>query len=411
MPVHRWVPWIAGFSANFVDDCLDAYLPESLKSACVLDPFAGVGTTLVAGSHKGHCAVGFDINPYAVLASRAKLGAMAIDIEAFDRELLRYETAPLWQEGSAPPAFKSRIAFFSPSVEPKVHAYLAFVKTIGDSKIADLFRVALGATMVSFSNYSYEPSLSTRPGAGKPLIEEAEVKGTMSAKLRQIRHDICWLKSELLPRRQIGLGSVHHDTFMNAARYLPPSSVDLAVTSPPYMNNYHYLRNTRPQLHWLELVTSAEEAKTVENLNLGTYWQTVRDQPQIELRLESRELSELIDELRHVRVEKGAYGGPGWANYVAQYMNDSFSFLQTLHTALQRGAYAVIVIGNSIIQGKEVKVECHLAEMAERIGYSVAGVERVRTKRVGASITQSKIRRGEVSQASLYESALVLRRA
>ena len=26
LPVHRWVPWIAGFSAQFVDDCISAYL-------------------------------------------------------------------------------------------------------------------------------------------------------------------------------------------------------------------------------------------------------------------------------------------------------------------------------------------------------------------------------------------------
>ncbi|MBM4086325.1 MAG: hypothetical protein FJ272_16190, partial [Planctomycetes bacterium] len=26
LPVHRWVPWIAGFSAGFVDDVLDSFL-------------------------------------------------------------------------------------------------------------------------------------------------------------------------------------------------------------------------------------------------------------------------------------------------------------------------------------------------------------------------------------------------
>jgi hypothetical protein len=35
----------------------------------------------------------------------------------------------------------------------------------------------------------------------------------------------------------------------------------------------------------------------------------------------------------------------------------------------------------------------------------------LRTKRVGASITKSVVRRGETSQAHLYESAVVLRKA
>lgn len=47
LPVHRWALWIAGFSADFVDDCLSKYLVRPRKNACVLDPFAGVGTTLV----------------------------------------------------------------------------------------------------------------------------------------------------------------------------------------------------------------------------------------------------------------------------------------------------------------------------------------------------------------------------
>jgi hypothetical protein len=48
-PLHRWVPWIAGFSSQFVQDCFETFLNSRRKKAtpCVLDPFAGVGTTLV----------------------------------------------------------------------------------------------------------------------------------------------------------------------------------------------------------------------------------------------------------------------------------------------------------------------------------------------------------------------------
>src|SRR5260370_8590827 len=75
LPLHRWVPWVAGFSANFVEDCLDAYLPltKSREDIWILDPFAGVGTTLVEGYRHGFNVVGFEINPYAALHSRIKL--------------------------------------------------------------------------------------------------------------------------------------------------------------------------------------------------------------------------------------------------------------------------------------------------------------------------------------------------
>jgi hypothetical protein len=82
-PLHRWVPWIAGFSAEFVDDCLREYLrPNERKEVWVLDPFAGVGTTLVQSFLRGYNVVGFEINPYAALASRLKLKALDVPVDA-----------------------------------------------------------------------------------------------------------------------------------------------------------------------------------------------------------------------------------------------------------------------------------------------------------------------------------------
>lgn len=69
-PVHRWVPWIAGFSADFVRDAIDRYLGR--KRRVILDPFSGVGTTFVEAILSGHDAIGFEINPYAALACKAK---------------------------------------------------------------------------------------------------------------------------------------------------------------------------------------------------------------------------------------------------------------------------------------------------------------------------------------------------
>src|SRR5947208_924846 len=57
VPIHRWVPWIAGFSSSFVEDCFSAYLAPGKKRYRVLDPFAGVGTTIVSALKAGHDAV------------------------------------------------------------------------------------------------------------------------------------------------------------------------------------------------------------------------------------------------------------------------------------------------------------------------------------------------------------------
>ncbi len=61
LPIHRWVPWIAGFSSDFVKDALSRYLDGK---GIILDPFAGVGTTLVEATLLGHQAIGLQLYPH-----------------------------------------------------------------------------------------------------------------------------------------------------------------------------------------------------------------------------------------------------------------------------------------------------------------------------------------------------------
>jgi hypothetical protein len=81
-----------------------------------------------------------------------------------------------------------------------------------------------------------------------------------------------------------------------------------------------------------------------------------------------------------------------------------------LKRALARRGVADIVIGNSIIQGHEIKTDLVLADIAFQGGFVLVGVQQIRTKRVGTSVTTSAVRQGERSQAILYDSAVILRR-
>jgi hypothetical protein len=414
-PLHRWVPWIAGFSAQFVQDCFETFVRHRKElRPLILDPFAGVGTTLVQALLNGYDTVGFEINPYATLATKVKLNSPKLDLERLEAYLREYERWVLRstqsQTGVKPDEFQTRIPFFSPAIEKQVLSFLTFVKDIPDPEVADIFRVAFGSVMVSFSNYTYEPSLSSRPGAGKPLIERADVSNVILGKLREIISDVRWLKERLAGLQSIGHGQIHNLNFMESRDVLHPRSIDLVVTSPPYMNNYHYIRNTRPQLYWLSLVGSPRDLRRLEEENFGKFWQTVRDLKPLELSFNHPELSLALARLRQTRKDKGPYGGPGWANYVTAYFNDCHRFCSVLKRVLARGGVAVVVIGNSIIQGHEIKTDLFLADIARRSGLALVGVQQVRTKRVGASITASTVRRGDRSKATLYESAVILRK-
>ena len=152
LPIHRWVPWIAGFSSDFVKSALNGFLS---KKGTVLDPFCGVGTTIVEAILGGHNAIGFEINPYAVLASRAKANAYHIDIDTFTRQSMtsgnftRKRLSSNYKPHSVPPqGFKTRASFYSPRVLQKVLIMQDFVIAIDDENVRDLFRLAFASTMV-----------------------------------------------------------------------------------------------------------------------------------------------------------------------------------------------------------------------------------------------------------------------
>ena len=187
--------------------------------------------------------------------------------------------------------------------------------------------------------------------------------------------------------------------------------VDLVITSPPYLNNYHYPRNTRPQLHWLGFATQTGYGEGRETDSFGKFWQTVRGLPSIDLTFALPELSDIIDRVRSLNVEKGAYGGAGWANYIATYFNDTYRFCGILKQLLDRRGVAVIVIGNSIIQGVEVKTDQLFGKIGKLCGLKFEDNWLVRKKRTGSSIIQSSVRVDKATEKTvLYESAIVLRK-
>src|SRR5579884_1183149 len=199
LPVHRWVPWIAGFSSDFVKGVLNRYLQGK---GTVLDPFAGVGTTLVEAALLGHRAIGFEINPYAAFACRIKLIAYRVTPETLLCEMVRFRafyneklSSDYTPKSILPKGFKTRAEFYSSQVLRKVLILDDFMDTLKSEDLRNLFKLAFASTMIRYSNYSYEPSLGRRVSSGKEAIQDFPVGEMLLSKLREMVDDIVWLRS------------------------------------------------------------------------------------------------------------------------------------------------------------------------------------------------------------------------
>ena len=413
-PIHRWVPWIAGYSKHFVADAIARY---ANGQGTVLDPFAGVGTTLVEADLAGHEAIGFEINPYAAFASQTKLNAhrLAPDslrdavkaFSAFMRRALQEDAQP---HTNPPLGFRTRSPFYSSKVQRKVLLALDFISE-QDAQVADIFRLAFASSMVDFSNYSYEPSLGRKVTVGRPEVDDFPVTEALAKKVSQMADDVAWYRStRVASERRDGL--VLEQSFFDGFRNVEEQSVDLLITSPPYLNNYHYNRNTRPHLYWLGYCSSPNDFKRLEKMNFGTYWQNARDQVGIDLDplIEDPEIRQTLEMVRQQNPEKGIYGGSGWANYAACYFNDCLRFVNGAEWCLRSGATALVVIGNSILQGVPIPTDRFLARIAETSGFNVVDIHVPRETRVGNSIVNSSVRAGSGNGHGLYEAIVEMRR-
>jgi len=415
LPVHRWVPWIAGYSADFVQGVINQF---GNGHTVVLDPFAGVGTTLLEANLQGYDAVGFEINPYAAKASRVKSASHNVDTRELESQIVQFSdfyrekvNSSYVPKSEPPKGFKTRSSFYSREVLRKVLILHDFIDLIDDYEQVELFQLAFAATMVTYSNYSYEPSLGRRVSAGKSEIQDYPVGELLERKLLEMLSDIKWLKSQ--PQVLETQTQVINDTFFNYQKYLKSESTDLVITSPPYLNNYHYNRNTRPHLYWLGFAKQPKDLKPLEQDNFGKYWQTVREIEMVDLEfsLANSNLSDSIALLREQKKEKGIYGGNGWANYAASYFNDCRRLSKGLFYSLRKEGSAFVVIGNSILQGIMFPTDVYFAQIAESIGFEVRQIDVPRSTRVGNSIIQSSVRAVKAKgKHNLYESIVELRK-
>ncbi|MBI5046566.1 hypothetical protein HZC07_02435, partial [Candidatus Micrarchaeota archaeon] len=66
-PIHSWFWYKEGYAPEIVD-----YSLSKVNAKTVLDPFCGVGTTLLACKKAGVESVGVDASPLAVFVSKTK---------------------------------------------------------------------------------------------------------------------------------------------------------------------------------------------------------------------------------------------------------------------------------------------------------------------------------------------------
>lgn len=400
--VHDWYRFVLSFPPHLVREYLERF--GITGGQRVLDPFCGTGTTLVECKKLGIESVGVEPNPMAHCASQVKvdwnpdpdgLARHAADVaeDAFNQ---------LSKEGigDAPDAAhrngprdlltlptEGLDLLLANSISPlplhKVLVLLQCLQRHRDERYDAHERLALAKTLVySSSNLHFGPEVGV--GRARP---DAAVITPWLANVRTMSDDLCQLRG----RRGIP-AEVHRADARQLLDVLAPGSVDAVFTSPPYPNEKDYTRTTRLESVLLGFVRDARDLRAlkkglVRSNTRGVY----RDDDDDDWVAQHTEIQRIANDIEARRLQLGKTSGfeRMYARVTKLYFGGMARHLQTLRAVLRPGAHVAYVVGD---QASYLRIMIRtgqiLADIAESLGYEVAGIDLFRTRLATATRAQ-----------------------
>ena len=391
-PIHRWFRLTPSFSPELVADILDHWRLK--RSARVLEPFCGVGTTLLVCQERGLRSCGIEINPLLYVVARTKitpvedtsrLSSAARRVVSRAKKLfLRLEALPpesLTKEfDDWIPKIKNVLKWWSTRVLKKLVALrIALADKALAMDVVGLLQMAVVSILIEVSNAQHNhPSLSfgKEPKEDAPVFERfAEQVGMMATDLEAFQ--------KTRPKTQVLQGNAK---FLE--RLLPARTrFEAVITSPPYPNRYSYARETRPQMFYLGLASSGKDVGELETEAIGGTW--------------GKATSVLSEEhtYRSPAVRKALRGIPEevgkrsnlMGNYIIKYFNDMETHMLSLRPFLTQGARLAYVIGNSKFYEVPLPSDEILGDVFEANGFHVVSTERMRRRNCKSGLYEAVV--------------------
>ncbi len=348
------------FPARMAPEFALAALKDVVTGGTIVDPMMGSGTVIRQATELGLQAVGFDMDPLAVLMSRvwttpiedgavervyARLSKMAlaadpgdvilpwIDDDTETRDFISY-----WfgrQQADALRCWSAAIAELSDELGPK------------DTAALDVVRIALSRIIVTKEQCA---SLARDTSHSRPhrvtLSSDYCVHQGLDRSLKMVRN-----------RLQKSPPTTGAQVYRGDARAIPlaDGSVDAVLTSPPYLNAIDYLRGHRMSLVWLGYRLG--ELRTIRSASIGA-----ERRPDAGAAVQA-EVKASLGDLTYLPQRHQAM--------IERYVFDVVALAAEVKRLLKPGGRATMVVGNSTLKGIFIKNSAAVLKALELQGLSL----------------------------------------
>jgi DNA modification methylase len=329
-------------------------LPQALPRLKILDPMAGSGTTLVTARMTGHKAIGFDSDPLAVLLSSTWTANVDVKrTEAMARKVLKRSRQIIGRSfpENADKETRDFINYWFDSTNRRqLTALAAVISRLRDPTTRNLMWCAFSRMIITKqTGVSLAMDVSHSRPHKKYTTAPIKAFQCFPRAVSQI------LKSAPFKKNQSNwpIATVRKAD----ARKIPvkSESIDIVITSPPYLNAIDYLRG-----HKLSLVWMGYNIATLRNLrsqNIGT---------EVGTKIADMKIDEVMSGMCDVSTLSEHNKA-----MLRRYVQDSKAILYEIHRVLRPKGKAVIVVGDCNVRDVFIKNSRGFELLGKNMGFTL----------------------------------------
>jgi SAM-dependent methyltransferase len=329
----------------------------------VLDPMAGSGTTIVVARALGHEALGFDTDPLAVLLARV----WSDDVQGSASLTAAEQVVARAERSSRCILLKNA---YPSGADEETRAFVRYwFDGPNRRQLASLARSISRVEVKAVRNVlwcAFSRLIITKQAGASLAIDVAHSRPHRTHEKRVIRPLEHFLRAvrvvvDAAPFKEAANSLPGAKVRLADARKLPlaASSVDVVVSSPPYLNAIDYLRGHKFSLIWMGYNIATLRGVRAANIGTEVSATDAGDPPAVS------------DGLRRM----GRLDDLPWRQQrmLARYVGDMDRAVGELARVLVPRGRAVLVIGDCTMRGVEVRNSGALASLAEHHGLSIVG--------------------------------------
>lgn len=375
-PIHRWYPFVEGYSKEFIKSIIDEV---NKKDLVCLEPFSGSGTTSLELQHNNIPCYSFEINPLMYIIAKVKLEndydlnkvELWHDFVQTKRAVINADLKTVFStlyEGN-----NKRKWNYDKVVGLAVQKLKMAIDLIKEEKYKNLFFVVLSSILLDVSNlYRNGKCLSYKKNWEEITLSEADVFKKFDNKInKDIKKDIQSIKKTAQNNQNI---LFNEDSRVGIEKEVENNSIDLVITSPPYLNSRDYTDTYMLELKTLGLTNTYEE---VRNLREKTLRSHVQIKWQDNESINNKTLESTLKLLKDCSEDQEMWNS-SILDMVRLYFVDMQKIFHVIYKKVKLGGRIYFNVSNSAYFNVMINTLEICAEIAESEGFKVIEIRKAR---------------------------------